>query len=78
MFFGLAEPEGNRRENFVSIVDEFCEDHLGSQDIVRPHRIGRKISGEFRPVVVYSSFSIREKISSNAFRSGGTRFGIQE
>lgn len=83
LFFGLAEPDGNRKENCVNIVDEFCEDYLGisniSQDIERAHRIGRRRSGEFRPVVVkFSSFRIREKVRSNASRLGGTRFGIQE
>lgn len=83
LFFGLAEPDGNRKENCVNIVDEFCEDYLGisniSQDIERAHRIGRRRSGEFRPVVVkFSSVRIREKVRSNASRLGGTRFGIQE
>lgn len=78
-----TEPDGNRKENCVSIVDEFCEDYLGirniSQDIERAHRIGRRRSGEFRPVVVkFSSFRIREKVRWNASRLGGTRFGIQE
>lgn len=66
------------KETCVSIVDEFCDISNMNQDIEREQRIGRRRSGEFRPVVVFLSFRIREKVRSNASRLGGTRFGIQK
>lgn len=55
-FFGFAEPDGNRKEHCVSIVDELCKDYLRSsnisQNIERAHEMGRRRSGDLRPVVV--------------------------
>lgn len=67
------------KETCVSVVDEFCDISNINQDIEREQRIGRRRSGEFRPVVVkFLLFRIREKVRSNASRLGGTRFGIQK
>ncbi|XP_062582634.1 uncharacterized protein LOC134244373 [Saccostrea cucullata] len=83
LFFGLAEYKGNRKEDCVRLIDDFCDDLLRlrnvKQDIERAHRIGRRRNGECRPVVVkFSSFRAREKVRANAGKLVDTRYAIQE
>ena len=53
LFFGLAEYKGERKENCVSLIDDFCETQLGlssiGENIERAHRIGKFDEGRNTP-----------------------------
>ncbi|XP_061190596.1 uncharacterized protein LOC133198529 [Saccostrea echinata] len=83
LFFGPAEYRGNRKEDYVALIDVFCDDLLRlrniKRDIERAHRIGRRRDGECRPVLVkFSSYRVREKVRANASRLEDTRYAISE
>ena len=84
LFFGLAEYKGERKENCVSLIDDFCETQLGlssiSENIKRAQRVGKIDEGRNKspPIVVkFSSFK-RESVREQARLLSGTKFKIQE
>ena len=85
LFFGLAEYKGERKENCVSLIDDFCETQLGlssiGENIERAHRVGKFDEGRNKPrpiVVKFSSFRRRESVREQARLLSGTKFRIQE
>ena len=85
VFFGLAEYKGERKKNFVSLIDDFCETQLGlssiGENIEKANRVGKFDEGRNtpRPIVVkFSSFRRRESVREQARLLSGTTFRIQE
>ena len=81
LFFGLAEYKGERKENCVSLIDDFCENQLSlssiGENIERAHRIGKFDEGRNtpRPIVVkFSSFRRRISVREQARLLSGTKF----
>ncbi|XP_062607463.1 uncharacterized protein LOC134269280 [Saccostrea cucullata] len=85
LFYGLAEYNGNRRENCVRLINDFCETELETpnvrQQIERAHRIGQlnRENTNPRPIVVkFSTFRERERIRKKATKLSSTPYRIQE
>ncbi|KAJ8321696.1 hypothetical protein KUTeg_000167 [Tegillarca granosa] len=81
----LVRNKESESENCVIAIQNFCEQKLGivnARDhvkIERAHRIGKKIQGKVRPIVVkFSHFPVREELRKSSYKLQGSRYGIGE
>ncbi|XP_062616738.1 uncharacterized protein LOC134278435 [Saccostrea cucullata] len=82
LFYNIKEPSGDETEDCVSIIQDICSSVLeieGKVDIERAHRIGRKVTGKIRPVVVkFTRFPQKELVRKNAFKLKESELSISE
>lgn len=83
LFFGFEEAAWETWDQTLRFVEESVARTMGitisSSDIERAHRLGRRIQGKTRPIIVkFSSFRTKLEILRRAGALRGTGFGVAE
>lgn len=77
--FGLAEEEGENTDEKVIAVARKISVDLSINDIDRSHRVGRKIDGKSRPVIVkFVSYRKRREVFQSKRKLKGQNITIRE
>ena len=80
LIHGISETDGENTDELVlNTVQNNMEITLSPGDIDRTHRIGKKVSGKTRPIIVkLARYNMRHKIFVNKKRLKGKKISITE